>query len=255
MNKKIIHNIVILVALAVLAWAFFYFTKSNPTQDLIASGHPDWPPIMYQQDDLIVGAGPEIITKVFEELGIKVISKHVGSWDVVQEKAKSGEVDVLVAAYKTAERETYMDYSIPYTIDPVIFVTKKDKTFPYENWEDLITLKGVVMIGDSYGQEFDNFIIEKLTVEKVETPEEAFTLLEKEEIDYFVYALYSAENYIFENNISDKVEIAPKYITAEDFYLTISKKSPFIEFLPQVDVILKKYIDDGTIKEMIENHQ
>ena len=209
---------------------------------------------MYEQDDKIVGAGPEIISKVFGDLGIKVDALYEGSWDLVQQKARDGTVDVLVAAYKTAERETYMDYSIPYTIDPVVLVVKKGKAFTYNAWDDLISKKGVVTTGDSYGQEFDNFIKEKLNPVKVVTPDEAFALLNKGDVDYFVYALYSAQNFISQNKLTDQVEIIPKFLSSENFYLTISKKSPFVNRMPEINTLLKKYSDDGTIDQIIKKY-
>src|SRR5680860_51687 len=119
MNKKIIiiFLIVSILVLVVSLSSGCFTQKQQSNQEFIASGHPEWAPIMYQKDDLIVGAGPDITIKVFNDLGIKISSLYKGSWDVVQESARSGEIDILVAAYKTAERETYMDYSIPYTID------------------------------------------------------------------------------------------------------------------------------------------
>ncbi|MFH1253423.1 MAG: transporter substrate-binding domain-containing protein [Candidatus Uhrbacteria bacterium] len=161
----------------------------------------------------------------------------------------------MVAAYKTTERETYMDYSIPYTIDPVILVVKKGKTFSYNQWEDLIGKKGTITIGDSYGQDFDSFIKEKLTATTVKTPTEAFELLKNEQADYFVYALYSAEDYISKNKISDQFEIIPNYVSAENFYLTFSQESPFVNLLPQINTLLEKYKADGTIEKIIESYR
>ena len=252
MSKKTIG---ILIALLIVIAAGWYFIKNKPAKEAVISGHPFWPPIMYQQDDSIVGAGPEIVEKIFSELGVKTVSKYEGSWDVVQEKAKSGEVDVIVAAYKTAERETYMDYSIPYTVDPVAIIVKKGKSFPFEKNEDLIGKKGVVTVGDSYGQDFDNFLQEKLDPKKVSSAEEAFASLQNDEADYFVYALYAADNYIAKNKISDQVEILPNYVSSENFYLTVSKKSPLDKLLPQVNTLLEKYKNDGTIDRIIEKNK
>ncbi|MFA5925800.1 MAG: transporter substrate-binding domain-containing protein [Parcubacteria group bacterium] len=254
MNKKTTWLIVALVILALAAFLDFgIFSKNKLPAELIVSGHPEWPPIMYQQNDQIVGAGPEIVAKIFQELGIKVVPKFEGSWETVQSKAKDGSVDVLAAAYKTAERETYMDYSIPYTVDPVVLVTKKGKAFPYDKWDDLVGKNGVVTTGDSYGQDFDNFLKEKLTAQKVGAPAEAFALLDQGKADYFVYALYSAENYFFQQKAADRFEIIPKYVSSENFYLTVSKKSPFASLLPQVNALLEKYKADGTIDRIIES--
>ncbi|MFA6027584.1 MAG: transporter substrate-binding domain-containing protein [Patescibacteria group bacterium] len=258
MNKKnefVLIGIISLILLSLVAFlGYNQFSKEEESTDkLIASGHPEWPPIMYQQDDKIVGAGPEIVERIFTELGVPVTTNYEGSWDEVQQKAKDGTVDVLVAAYKTAEREEYMDYSIPYTTDPVVLVVKKGKTFPNNSLDELIDKKGVVMIGDSYGQTFDNFIKEKLSVREVSTAKEAFDLLENEEAHYFVYALYSAQNYMFENQVMDNFEIIPNYITSENFYVTISKKSPYNYLMPQVNELLQKYTEDGIIDQIISD--
>ncbi len=250
MDKKTIWTIIILIILVLFSWS--YYSSENKSAELIASGHTDWAPIMYQEGNKIIGAGPKIVSDIFDELGVKVNSKFVGSWDIVQEKAKDGSIDVIVAAYKTDERETYMDYSVPYTIDPVVLLVKQGKVFSYEDWSDLVGKKGVVMKGDSYGQDFDDFISEKLMVNEVGTAKEAFSALENDEVDYFIYALYSAEDYIFQNDLSGKIEILPKYVSSEYFYITISKKSSFVDLLPQVNDILKRYETEGKIKDVIE---
>lgn len=255
MSKKLRRIIMVIVLAALILFLAWYFILRAKSPELIASGHSDWSPIMYQQNDQIVGAGPEIAARIFKELGVKFVSKYEGPWDIVQEKARNGSVDVLVAAYKTQERETYMAYSIPYTIDPVVLVVKQGKSFPYEKWADLVSKRGVVTAGDSYGQAFDDFIATKLSVTKVGTPEEAFELLDKEEVDYFVYALYSAQGYIFKNKLAAKVEILPTYVSTENFYLTISKKSPFIKYLPRVNELLEKYKSDGTIDQTLEKYK
>lgn len=256
MNKKIIFTLVgvfMLFGLVFLGFKLFY--KKESSTKLMVSGHPAWPPIMYQQNDQISGAGAEIIDKILTELKIETEYKYMGSWDVVQEKVKDGSVDILVAAYKTKERQTYMDYSIPYTIDPVVLVVKKGKEFVYDHWDDLIGKKGVVTKGDSYGQDFDNYVNEKLNPLKVETPTKAFELIKNDKVDYFVYALYSAEDYIYKNNLSDQVEIISKYISTEDFYLTISKKSTFNYLLPKINILLEKYKQDGTIDQIINKYK
>lgn len=261
MNKKIRNIIWALVGVTLISlFVFGCSTKSTQTdtakpKPVVVSGHPEWKPIMYRQGEKIVGAGPEIVSKIFKEMGVEAEFKYEGPWDQVQTKAKDGAVDVLVAAYKTPEREKYMDYSIAYTKDPVVLVVKKGKQFTFDKWDTLVSKKGVVMTGDSYGQEFDKFIAEKATATKVGTPDEAFAMLDNGAADYFVYALYSAEGYIFDKKISDKVEIISPYVATEDFYLTISKKSPLAGRMSEVNALLKKYKDDGTVDAIIKKNK
>ncbi len=257
-------NVVLAVAVLILAfWALRPFWEGSKSEEggtgvakeLIASGHPEWAPIMYKDGDKIAGAGMELAEKVFTELGVKVSPLYVGSWDEVQAKTKEGSVDVIVAAYRTPEREEYMTYSVPYTVDPVVLVTKKGKTLKYEKQEDLIGKKGLTTVGDSYGKEFDQFLAEKLKPTVVETPAEAFNLLEQGKADYFVYALYSAEGYIAKNKVADKFEIVAKPVSEENFYLTVSKKSPIAGMMQKINNLIEKYKADGTVDQLIEKNK
>ena len=222
---------------------------------LVASGHPEWAPIMSQSGDKIVGVGPELVEKIFNQLGIKAESNFTGSWDVVQAKARTGEVDVLAAAYKTNERETYMDYSAAYVKDPIAVFVNKENKFSYAKWDDLINKKGVATIGDSYGQEFDDYIASKLNVARVETVKQAFDMLAENQADYFLYALYSGNSEIKKQNFANKIEALPEYASTEDFYITISKKSPYVKYLAQVNEFIEKYKADGTIDALVKKYQ
>jgi len=167
-------------------------TSSNPNSPgspkalIIASGHPEWPPIMYQSGSVIDGAGPALVKKIFDDLGVPVEFPHTGTWDEVQAKARAGQVDILVAAYKTAEREGYMVYSDPFTTDPVAIFVGKGKAFPFDSWDVLVGKNGIAMVGDSYGQAFDDFAAARLQLKRVTTSAEAFELVASGKADYLL---------------------------------------------------------------------
>ena len=247
--------IYLIVIIIVFTFAIFIFFKFyNDQKTLLASGHPEWSPVMWQNGDKIVGAGPELLEKICTDLKIKCQIDYEGQWQEVQDKVKNNEIDMLVAAYKTSAREQYMDYSIAYTDDPITLFIKNNTSFPYQKWDDLVGKKGVVMIGDSYGEEFDDYIAKNLTVDKVATAKEAFDEIIDGQADYFVYSLYSGKNEMKKLNLADKVQSIPNYVAAEKFYLTISKNSPFAKYLPQINELIKKYQADGTIDKMIEKN-
>jgi polar amino acid transport system substrate-binding protein len=252
-----VKKIVALTILALLVVLLSMVSCNSPggKKVAIASGHPEWPPIMWQDGNSIIGAGAELVQKLAVDLGFKIEIKYTGKWDEVQDKARSGEVDILVAAYKTSERETYMDYSDPYTIDPVVVYTKKGSNFNYSGWEDLIGKKGVLTIGDSYGQEFDINAEDKLNTVRVDTITEAFNLIKDGRADYFVYALYSGEKFLTEKKLTDQIEISSKYVAAENFYLTISKKSSLTKRLTEINQKLAQYKENGTIDSLVAKYR
>lgn len=212
----------------------------------IVSGHPEWSPIMYQSGDSIVGIGVEVNKAVFKYLGFDVDAKYVGSRDVVQEKAKNWEIDVIVALYKTTEREQYLDYSISYTQDPIVLFLNTWNEFVYDKKENLIGKKWVATIWDSYGQELDDFIvISKLDMTRVATPEEAFALVKDGKADYFIYSLYAGRKVINQDTLTGLVE--SNVVSSQPFYIGISKKSPYAKYMKEINASLEKLIAEKKI--------
>jgi polar amino acid transport system substrate-binding protein len=234
--------------------------KSNPNSPdghaaVIASGHPEWPPIMFQSGSVIDGAGPALLKKILDGAGVPATFPYTGTWDQVQAKARTGDVDMLVAAYKTTEREGYMLYSDAYTTDPVAIYVGKGKAFSFDGWDALIGKAGIAMVGDSYGQPFDDFAAARLTLTRATTTAQAFQLIASGQGDYFLYSLYAGDDYLKKANIASQFESLPKFVAEENFYITISKSSPFVTYLPRINQEIAKYKADGTINALITQYK
>lgn len=254
-NFLLFVSLAALVILALTLPSLLPMDKAEAEKTFVASGHPEWAPFMWREGETIVGAGPQLAQKIFNDLGLKLDVKYAGSWEEAQAKAKAGEVDMLVAAYKTAERENYYDFSEGYAVDPIALFIKKGKKFKYSKWDDLKNKKGVAMAGDSYGQEFDNYIAENLKVERVATATDAFQLIETGKADYFIYAHYAGERAIKAVELAGKYQSVKPYVASENFYFAISKKSPLIKYLPQINELVKAYRDDRTVEGLINQNQ
>lgn len=248
MSGKKNFLIVLTVLAIIILIACCVAPLSEKKQVAIVSGHPDWKPVMWKNGDKISGIGVEVSKLVFKDIDTEIDPQYVGSWDVVQEKAKTGEIDVIVALYKTKEREKYLYYSIPYTTDPIVLFFNKGKGFTYNQKENLIGKKGVATVGDSYGQELDDFIIQSnLSIAIVSTPEQAFSLLKEERADYFIYSAYAGRKVITESNLSTFEESA--IVSNQLFYMGISKKSPYAKYMNNINSSLEKLIADKKIPD------
>src|SRR5262245_51780896 len=232
-------------------------SPANPTAKLgiVASGHPEWPPIMFRSGSTIDGAGAALVKKIFADLGVPTEVNYTGTWDEVQAKARTGDVDVLVAAYKTTERLGYMVYSEPYTTDPVAIYVARGKAFPFDSWDVLVGKKGIAMVGDSYGQEFDDFAASKLALTRVTTTQQAYDLIARGQGDYFLYSLYAGDDFLKKAGTASQFESLPKFVDEEFFYITISKNSPYVTYLNLLNQQLAKYKADGTIAALIAQYR
>ena len=138
-------------------------------QTLTVSGHPEYPPVMWKQDNKIIGVGPELLELAMKPLGIAVKCPYKGGWSTVQNDLKIGSLDALVGVYMTEERKAYMEFSAPFMKAPVVIFVAKGKASSFEKWDDLIGRKGGSTAGDSFGKAFDAFINSKLDVRRFVT--------------------------------------------------------------------------------------
>ncbi|MCP4105164.1 MAG: transporter substrate-binding domain-containing protein [Desulfobacteraceae bacterium] len=221
---------------------------------VIISGHPEYPPITWKEGNTITGVAAELAKTVFTEIGVPYEIKTTGPWKRVQMNAREGAIDVITSAYTNPERQTYMDYTIPFMKDPVSVFVMKGNIFPFNRWEDLIGKRGNTVLGESYGKEFDQFIEQKLQVERTSRVIQNFLKLEKGRVDYAIIGLYPGLACATVTGYKDKIEVLSNPIVEENFYMTFSKKSEFRHLLPKANKIIKRLKNEGAVEKWIEKY-
>ncbi len=157
--KKILSAIVFLI--------FISCQSLSAQEPLVVSGNIKAPPISWEEHKKLTGVGPDLVSDILKELGVEYEMKITGNWQQVHDKAKNGKVDIIVGAVSNTDRAKYLDFSIPYVIQPTVIVTEKGKEFEFNTYGDLVGKRGVSNIGESYGEEFDQFIKAKLDVQYI----------------------------------------------------------------------------------------
>ncbi|MCX5751769.1 MAG: transporter substrate-binding domain-containing protein [Candidatus Saganbacteria bacterium] len=252
---KIKFLFVLLVITVFIAITAFIVSINRETRDyLLMSGHPEYPPFMWQEGDKIVGVGPEILSTACKELGIPFKNEFTGSWDQVFKEAQAGKLDAIVALFLTKERKAYLDYSVAYAKDPVAVFVRKDKVFRYRNWNDLVGRRGTTTVGDSYGQDFDSFIEAKLKMSRLKTAEDNFKALEKGEADYFIYGMYAGLFELKKVGLENQITYLTPYVTTQDFYLAISKKSRYAKDIPAINAIVSRMVKEGKVAQLTDKY-
>lgn len=222
-------------------------------ENFIVSGNPKAPPVVWEQYQKLTGVGPDLAKSILTDLGLNHTIQVSGDWQQVQDKCKNGEVDMIVSAYKNDKRASYMEYSHSYLPQPTVIVVEKGKEFPLGRWESLIGKKGVSNVGESYGQEFDTFIQEKLTVQFVAF-ERAVELLNRGEADYLIVDLYTALIYSRLLQGEDAITLLDPPVTTQKFHMTIAKGSPLAQHLPAINDRILAARKDGTVEKLFYKH-
>jgi len=227
--------------------------NSFATETFIVSGNPKAPPVVWEEYNKLIGVGPDLASSILTELNIDYDIRVQGDWQQVQNKCKSGDIDMIVSAYKNDDRAAYMEYSLPYLPQPTVIVVLKGKEFPFGRWESLIGKRGVSNIGESYGQQFDTFIKNKLSVQFIAF-ERAIELLTLGEADYLIVDLYTALIYSRLLRGENAITILDPPVTTQSFHITIGKDSPMAVQMPAINKKLYRLINDGSVEKLFYKH-
>lgn len=222
---------------------------------VIVSGHDEYAPFMWRQGDEIVGVGVDVLTIIFHDLGIEVSSRYVGPWKRLLRKIELGEVDILVGGYITDDRLKYMEFSdVPLSADPTAVFVWHTRTFPFESRDDLKGIRFGEVLGESQGQEFDAWRKRYASVEEVPTSILNIKKLEANRIDAFVTGLYSGLLHIKKEGYAGRIVPLKHPVNTEYLHIGVSKKSKYIQYLPQINRKLRELRRNGTIERLIQYH-
>jgi polar amino acid transport system substrate-binding protein len=196
---------------------------------LVASGNPQYPPYLWRDPDndtRLVGGIAELADWLGNEIGVSIELRYVGNWARVQEETRAGRVDMITGAFFTLPRTEYMDYALlPFRETRSVIIQREGSTFPFQRWEDLISRKGLTVINNSFGQAFDRFANESLSLGKVSSLDQALQMLDRGRADYLVYEDSPAEAYIARLGLRN-LRLMPTPVAQEQLYVTLSHRSP-----------------------------
>src|SRR5215470_1848051 len=212
------------VALTLTANAAF---AADECTKITATGHRYYPVIAYRDGDKIVGAAPTLVETIAKQINVPLESKYMGTWEEAQAAVRDGKADMIFGLYYNDERASYLDYVQPaFTFDDVAIFVVKGKEFPFTDKNDLIGKKGVTNRGESYGNEFDAFMKEKLDVARASGIDAAFKDLLDGKADYLIAGYFPGLAEAAKEGNKDKVVALNQALLSQEMFVAFSKKSP-----------------------------
>ncbi len=229
--------------------------KLPHNRTIIITGHPDYSPVIWatSSGQSLQGVGVELLEMIFKEINVTIKIKNVETWGRAQEEVKNGRIDVLVPPYKTNERLVFYEYTAaPFMNDETVIFVKKGKEFPFRTLEDLKRHKGVAIINDSFGSQFDEYAQKNLNILHLSKTELCFNFVNNDRASYIVAGLNSGNAALVKLNLESKFTVLPKKIITTGLFIALSKNSKWN--IPEVksflDRKIKEYSENGTIKSL-----
>lgn len=198
---------------------------------LTATGNSEYPPYLWRKDkesEELLGANRLIMDEISRRIGVPIDLKHTGPWARAQREVKTGRIDLMAGAFFTIPRVKWMDYVHPAFLDTTSTVwIKKGSHFKYQDKLDLIGKRGLTVINNSFGEQFDRFAKSQLSINTVAGLEQAFQVLNRDgRVDYVLYEKHPGMAYAQLLGMDNKVEPLYPPISSEGLFLTVSHKSP-----------------------------
>jgi len=169
-------NLIMKRILCLSVFAALTLAGNAPSPPTSAPNRRDWPPAIsghrLQGRDNIAGSAPMLSRQSPRTQG-PAESKYMGPGRA-QAAARDGKADMIFGIYFNDERHLSQLRAACLHVRQVVVFVAKDKPFAYKDENDLIGKKGVTNQGESYGNDFDAFIKEKLTVARANGIDAAF---------------------------------------------------------------------------------
>ncbi|MFO6423049.1 substrate-binding periplasmic protein [Motilimonas sp. KMU-193] len=228
-------------------------------------GWIDWPPFIYQQENgEFKGIDYQIISQVMANTSCSIkLSDYPIPWRRQLAWLEIGKIAMMNGASKTAEREVYAYFSIPYRSESVsVFIRKEDLTrIAISELSQLLDLK-LQSIGYSkgsyYGEEFAQLLNNKQFLQLLHSDFDInnFHRLNNKRVDAVIADSISGAELIKQLDLSDNIVAIPSIkIVTGDIHVMFSKKAVTPSFVEQFNQAIMRYKASAEYQQLMQTLQ
>jgi ABC-type amino acid transport substrate-binding protein len=203
------------------------------------------------------GIFPDLGREIFESLDVPVAIGPELPWKRLLTLLEFGQIDVLAGAYLTRERAEKFGVSRPVMQEEVRVFARTDLPVKPEGLDDLVGLRGVAPFGASFGEEFDTFAAEKLSIDRQPTDDflTNMRLVKERKADFLILPRQDGERMIGEAKAEGLVEMLPWPAAVNTLHYLFSKTTPCLELLERFDEELQRKLDAGALDVLIQRYR
>ena len=225
-------------------------TASLAQEVIVPVNHyPPWRIVNSNED--IDGINIKLMDTLLQQVGLKA-TYVVRPWKRGNRMLKKGTADIMNGLLRDNEREKFMIYlEPPYkTKSSKAFYILKNSSTKIKTYEDLYKYRIGIALGSKFFPRFDND--DKLIKDTGKDAQNNFTKLKLKRIDTFITTETVGDYLLSKLNYQDTVKKAEyKYNKPLAVYFSVSKKSPLAARVPELNAALKKMVESGQVKEII----
>ncbi len=237
---------------ASILFSGFLFLIPNflPAGDLIRIGGDSAPPYRILGGSQPTGLYVEIINSVLSALHLKASYENMPMARALS-SMEYGDIDMMLGPIKTPEREEFMNYLVEIPLpreNKVIFI--RPDSMNINSRRDLYSLLLGVLRGAVYSEDFN--LDTSFRKYEVTDYSKGLKMVELGRLDGIIIPERQGSYLIRELKITLKKSTFN--IPGLESYITISKKSPIVNLIPQIVSTYKDLRKSGVIDKIIETY-
>ena len=177
-------------------------------------------------------------------------------WRKALNGVEKGHYDGIPLLFKTAERQAYMRFTEPLFQARTVFFYNT-KAYPngisWQEYSDLSGFRIAVQHSFSIAETFDQQIAQgvPLSVEKMNSDEDCFQLLQLGRIDLVATNEIVGKEYLKQFGISDRFKASSQSLYEKPFYIGFSQQTDAQHLIPQINVIIEQLRAEGEIDRIL----
>jgi polar amino acid transport system substrate-binding protein len=150
-----------------------------------------------------------------------------------------------------------MDYILPPILQlPTAVWVRTGEEFLYRHWPDLLGKTGSTLIDNSFGQNFDRYAKDNLSIIPVRSIAQSFLMAEAGRVDYVLYEQLQGGVKLAREGRAEQFTPLRTPISSEGLFYTFPKKSPCNHFDLREAIADKLYklVQVGRVDELIDEY-
>ncbi|CAD5370573.1 Amino acid ABC transporter substrate-binding protein (PAAT family) [Rubrivivax sp. A210] len=220
---------------------------------VVFSAHPDYPPYHWAEGERLAGASVALAGRILDELGVRWEARFVGPWPRVLKSAEYGEIDLVVSLKPTPERQAFLEFTAsPSFQNPMAVFAARDRPLKFQALEDLVGKRGGRSAGDRFGDEFDRYARQHLSLEDADNLDINFSKLLAGRIDYVVTGLYTGRAHLLRQGLAERIAPLARPLNEGTVHFAFSRRSPCLAMLAAVDARLVAAQRSGLAARLLE---
>lgn len=220
---------------------------------VVVSGDADYQPLSWFDGKELRGAAEAIVGAALDRIGLPFEIRYVGPFKRTLAAAETGEVDVIAELKKTPEREVFLAFpSTAIFVNPVAVFTRRNRNLNLPRREDLVGLRGGIVLANLFGGDLDAFLQQRLSIEEVPRLDLGLKMVELGRLDYFITGYYPGMSYLIDQGWEASYAVQRPFLTATDNFVGIARMSRCFAELGALDATLAKMARDGEIQRLFD---